>query len=74
MTEEVFVPIEKAAKHFGISVSTFRSWVRSGAVPRDTYVKVGNTYRFNLENVSTALTKQPEEPIETMNFDDDEDF
>lgn len=51
-----FVPIEELAKHFVVSVSTVRTWVRQGYIPRDTYLKIGNTYRFNIGKVIEALT------------------
>lgn len=56
-----FVPIEDLSKHFSVSVSTIRGWVRKGHIPKDTYIKVGNTYRFSIEDVSSALTKQHQE-------------
>ena len=55
-----FVPIEELAKHFSVSVSTIRAWVRQGNIPKDTYIKVGNTYRFCVGDVSKALTAQEE--------------
>ena len=54
---EPFVTIEDVAKHFSVSVSTVRAWVRQGHIPEDTYVKIGNTYRFRLSDVTEALTK-----------------
>jgi len=51
-----FVPIEDLAKHFVVSVSTVRTWVRQGHIPTDTYLKIGNTYRFNIPKVIDALT------------------
>ena len=63
---EPFVPIEDLAKHFTVSVSTVRAWVRQGLIPKDTYIKVGNTYRFNVTKVVNALTAaakdEPEKP------------
>lgn len=56
-----FVPIEEVAKHFTVSVSTIRAWVRQGHIPKDTYIKVGNTYRFAIDNVATALTRRETE-------------
>jgi len=55
---EPFIPIEKLAEHFAVSVSTIRSWVRRGDIPSNTYIKVGNTYRFSKEDVSAALLSQ----------------
>ena len=51
-----FIPIEELAKHFSVSVSTIRAWVRQEHIPKDTYIKVGNTYRFSIADVSAALT------------------
>lgn len=50
-----FVSIEDVAKHFMVSVSTARSWVRQGEIPKNTYVKIGKTYRFKLDAVVEAL-------------------
>ncbi len=55
-----FVPIEDLSKHFSVSVSTIRAWVRQGHIPKNTYIKVGNTYRFSIADVSSALTNQHE--------------
>ena len=41
-----FVPIENVAKHFAVSISTVRAWIRTDKIPSDTYIKVGSTYRF----------------------------
>jgi hypothetical protein len=56
MNTEPYVPIEALAKHFTVSVSTVRAWVRQGLIPAHTYIKVGNTYRFGLSMVIAALT------------------
>lgn len=63
-----YVLIEDVAKHFIVSVSTVRTWVRNGTIPKDTYIKVGHTYRFNLPDVVAALTAVPKEP-EQLEFD-----
>jgi len=56
MTEGAFVPIEKVANHFCVTVHTIRAWVRQGHIPRNAYVKVGNTYRFSVSRITEALT------------------
>jgi excisionase family DNA binding protein len=58
---EPFVPIEDLAKHFTVSVSTVRAWVRQGHIPKDTYLKIGNTYRFNVSKVVDALSNKPDD-------------
>ena len=52
-----YVPIEDVAKHFSVSISTIRAWVRQKEIPDNTYIKVGNTYRFNVDAVSDATNK-----------------
>jgi excisionase family DNA binding protein len=82
---EPFVQIEDLAKHFAVSISTIRAWVRQGHIPKATYIKIGNTYRFNKTAVSDALTKAMLDVDETsadevkddrqleINFDADQD-
>jgi excisionase family DNA binding protein len=85
MMTEPFVQIEDLAKHFAVSISTIRAWVRQGHIPKATYIKIGNTYRFNKTAVSDALTKAMLDVDEAsadevkddrqleMNFDADQD-
>ena len=49
------VSIDDLAKTLAVSVSTIRTWLKDGAIPRQTYIRVGNTYRFELEEVISAL-------------------
>ncbi len=59
-----YVPIEDVAKHFTVTISCIRGWVRQGKIPKHTYIKLGNTYRFNIPLVVDALTQmQKEEPV-----------
>jgi excisionase family DNA binding protein len=67
MSEERLVTIEELAKHFSISTSTARSWVRTGAIPEDTYIRVGQTYRFHIPTVSRALTRAMHKSNEEAN-------
>jgi excisionase family DNA binding protein len=74
MTETPFATIEEVAKYFVVSVATVRTWLRNGTIPKHTYLKVGNTYRFNLPDVATALVSAPKAPVQLeMNFDNDND-
>ena len=68
--ETPFVQIEDIAKHFVVSVGTARKWVRNGTIPKDTYIKVGTTYRFNLPEVVAALTAAPKQM--ELDFNDEE--
>jgi|TARA_R110000796_G_scaffold23967_1_gene68605 hypothetical protein len=62
--EPKYVPIEDVAKHFSVSVSTIRAWVRQDQIPQDTYIRVGNTYRFCIPDISEALTNKKIETVE----------
>tara|TARA_R100001510_G_scaffold10247_2_gene7859 strand:- start:4980 stop:5237 length:258 start_codon:yes stop_codon:yes gene_type:complete len=52
---EQLVPIEDVAKHFNVSVSTARKWVRDAVIPNNVYIRVGKTHRFSLPDVTKAL-------------------
>ena len=58
---ESIVPIEDIAKHFSVSISTVRAWVRQKHIPEDTYIKIGSTYRFRVSDVESALTSSKKE-------------
>jgi excisionase family DNA binding protein len=69
---ESFVPIEDIAKHFSVSISTVRAWVRQKHIPEDTYIKIGSTYRFRVSDVESALTlsryKEVTASLDTKSF------
>lgn len=84
-SEEKYVPIEELAKHLSLAITTVRSWVRMGVIPKSTYLKVGNTYRFNIPEVIEKLKESsikadlvptdesdPNGPVQLeLNFEDD---
>lgn len=55
MAEDKYVAIDKIADHFQVSVSTVRSWVRTGILPESSYLRIGKTYRFQLQAVEDGL-------------------
>jgi len=55
--------IEEVAKHFTVSISTIRSWIRNGDIPKTTYIKVGNTYRFRIPMIDEALSTTPDQTV-----------
>ena len=63
MSQGPFVPIEECAKHFTVSVSTIRSWIRQGFIPKDTYLKIGLTYRFDLSAMVQALSVRADDEL-----------
>lgn len=81
MNDPAYVTIEDVSKHFSVSISTIRGWIRRKHIPPSTYIKVGNTYRFSIPAVVSALSSAddipaPEEVSPRTNFDldPDEDF
>ena len=81
MNDPAYVPIEDVSKHFSVSISTIRGGIRRKHIPPSTYIRVGNTYRFSIPAVVSALssaddTPAPEEVSPKTNFDldPDEDF
>tara|TARA_R100001377_G_C3093132_1_gene76590 strand:- start:26 stop:331 length:306 start_codon:yes stop_codon:yes gene_type:complete len=68
---ESFVPIEDIAKHFSVSISTVRAWVRQKHIPEDTYIKIGSTYRFRVSDVESALTSSKKEEVRLPIFESD---
>ena len=58
MTQTTFLTLEQAAKHFQVSVSTFRNWTHRGIVPKTAYIRLGSVYRFDLAAVEAALKAQ----------------
>ena len=63
-TNEPLVPIEAVAKHFAVSVSTVRVWLRQGLIPQDSYIKVAGTYRFDISKMVAGLTSKPKDDVQ----------
>lgn len=66
-----YVSIDEVAKYYSVSVSTVRSWIRSGKLTASDFLKLGNTYRFKLADVDAALRRvsveaTPEPAVETV--------
>ena len=66
-----YVPIEELSKHLAVSISTVRGWLKKKSIPENTYIRVGNTYRFNIDAVVDALSADRKEPVVS---DSDEDI
>jgi hypothetical protein len=63
---EAYVPIDDLAEVLNIKTQTLRTWVRQGHIPKETYIRVANTYRFNIPQVLKALTEQNAEQSNTF--------
>jgi excisionase family DNA binding protein len=62
--KQEYVKIGAVAKEFAVSVSTIRKWLREGKIPRDTYIKAGRTYRFDVAAMTEALRGGPPLQVE----------
>jgi len=49
------VSIKEVAGHFKVSERLIRNWMKQGRIPKNTYVHIGQTYRYDLDAVSVAL-------------------
>jgi hypothetical protein len=83
MSENTLVPIGAVADKLGVTVPVIRAWVRKGAIPKESYVQVGGTYRFDLPFIMATLLRpdagvvpQKQEVVKVFEltaFDEDED-
>tara|TARA_R100001244_G_scaffold2435_2_gene3849 strand:- start:844 stop:1101 length:258 start_codon:yes stop_codon:yes gene_type:complete len=65
-----YVSIESVAVKFSVSISTVRSWIKKGFIPRDSYIKAGNTYRFKLDEIESSLREDKEKDKEDEHWVD----
>ena len=72
MNDAKYVPIDDVAAHFSVSISTVRSWIRKKQIPTETYIKVGNTYRFCIEVVTSALREEVLEELKATELPTEE--
>jgi excisionase family DNA binding protein len=52
-----YVSIDDVAKYYSVSVSTVRTWIRTGKLTPTDFLKLGNTYRFKIADVDAALRR-----------------
>jgi excisionase family DNA binding protein len=57
MSDNTYVSIEDVAKYYSVSVSTVRTWIRTGKLTTTDFLKLGNTYRFKIADVDAALRR-----------------
>ncbi len=78
MINEPYVDIEELAKHFSVSVSTVRKWLKKGMIPA---LKLDGVFRFKRSEVEEALRKfvaesgvKEDGTQADISFDPNEDF
>jgi len=49
---------EDMAEEFAVSIATIRLWVKNGHIPRNAYLKAGNTYRFCIDLAYQSLLEE----------------
>ena len=52
-----YVTIDELAAHLKVKISTVRTWIKLGKLPADAYLKVSNTYRFNINEAIAGLKR-----------------
>jgi excisionase family DNA binding protein len=57
MTTDQYVAIGDVANFYSVSVSTVRTWIRTGKLTESDFLKLGNTYRFKITDVDAALRR-----------------
>lgn len=70
----VYVPIKDLSEVLNTKVTTLRSWVKAGTIPKSTYIKAGNTYRFCVPQVIAALQGEPPEDTTPIGLASSQDF
>jgi len=57
-----FRPIEDVAKKLSVSTSTVRAWTRQGHIHENTKIKIGQNYRYLVDETIAGLIKHNAEP------------
>jgi len=52
-----YVTIDELASYLKVKISTIRTWIKLGKLPSDAYLKVSNTYRFNIDEAVAGLKR-----------------
>jgi len=50
-----YVPVEDVAELFSVTPHTVRIWVTEGKIDSDMYVKIGKTYRYDIQGIEKAF-------------------
>lgn len=67
-----YMNIAGLSEYFAVSTSTIRGWVKQGTIPKDAYLKIGSTYRFDLGMIETLFrAKTQEDTADITEMEDD---
>ena len=61
VSNKPYVEVNDVAKYFSVSAATVRMWVHKKYIPRSSYIKAGETYRYNIALIEAHLTEEGEE-------------
>lgn len=61
-TPDRLITIAELAEALTVSVPTLRMWIRRGKIPRHCYIKVAQTYRFDLEAIHQEFKTDRDPP------------
>jgi len=64
------VSIREVAQHFMVSERLIRNWMKQGRIPKNTYIHIGQTYRYDLNAVSQALLSDLNEDAPDTTWDE----
>jgi len=64
------VSIREVAQHFMVSERLIRNWMKQGRIPKNTYIHIGQTYRYDLNAVSQALLSDLNEDASDTTWDE----
>ena len=64
------VSIREVAQHFMVSERLIRNWMKQGRIPKNTYIHIGLTYRYDLNAVSEALLSDLNEDAPDTTWDE----
>ena len=61
MSDAPLVPASAVADKYAVSLQTIYLWRKNGKIQPDSYTKIGNTYRYNLDRIQERFDAQQEE-------------
>ena len=64
------VSIKEVAQNFQVSERLIRNWMKQGRIPKNTYLHINQTYRFDLTAVTKALLSERHEDMPSTTWNE----